>query len=412
MFGIGNRSIVRVVFILLASSLLGLTVSALAACGNRNETQTAAPVASSDAAPAARVTEPNGEASVEVTGASSDAAPAAQVADSDGEASVEATGASEVSPAAQVVDSDGEALIEAAQPSGVEAMLSGDTLTRYRALPPAYQQALELYAYVGVSDELIPAVVQDKIDQWGNHAIPLAELVGDARVRRIESRVNTYDFTTYPSLLAGYYVFLLNTEPDADRRADAMGKLVDVIVPPSPPNTVGLDVDESTDPNPPLPPMLDWPDVETFLTPTALSRLDGFPPRLRERLKEPLAVHFTDQTFPNSLKDVARFMLMYEVLPLNVQPPSDLPAMEDVLSSDDLLVFQSLPAADREHADYLFEVILIHSYLSATFQPGWADASAWEEVWTEEYAAKNAADQLKFAVDWSEIKQTSAGPSM
>lgn len=388
MFGIGNRSIVRVVFILLASSLLALTVSTLAACGNRNETQTAAPAAPSDAAPAAQVVDPSGEASVEAAEAS-DAAPAAQTADSGGEASV-----------------------EAAEPSGVEALLSGDTLARYRALPPAYRQALELYTHVGVSSDLIPAVVQDKIDQWGDHTIPLSELVGDERVKRLERLRDISIPTTYGSLLAGYYVFLLNTEPDGQRRADAMRDIVDVMAPPPPSNTVGLDVDEATDPNPPPPPMMDWPDLKTFLAPTALSRLDGFPPRLRERLNEPLDVHPTGQTIATSIEYVVTLMPMYEVFSLNAQPPSDLPAMEDVLSVDDLLVFQSLPAADREHADHRFEEILIHSYLSATFQPGWSDASVWEEVWTEEYAAKQAADQLEFAMDWSEIKQTSAGPSM
>ena len=387
MFGIGIRSIVRVVFILLASSLLTLTVSALAACGNRNETQTAAPAASSDAAPAAQVT------------------------DSNAEASVEAAEASDPAPAAQVADSNAEASVEAAQPSGVEALLSGDTLARYRALPPAYQQALELYTHVGVSAELIPAVVQDKIDQWGDHTIPLSELVGDERVKRLERLRDISIPTTYGSLLAGYYVFLLNTEPDGQRRADAIGKLMDVIAPPAPPNTVGLDIDEATDTNPPPPPMMDWPDLKTFLAPTALARLDGFPPRLRQRLNEPL-VDPTGQTIDTNIEYVVTLMPMYEVFLLNAQPPSDLPAMEDVLSVNDLLVFQSLPAADRERADYRFKEVLIQSYLSATFQPSWADASVWEEVWTEEYAAKNAADQLEFAVDWSEIKQTSAGPSM
>ena len=385
MFGIKNQSIVRMAFVLLASSLLALSVSILAACGNRNETQTAAPAASSDAAPAA------------------------QAADSDGEESVEAAGASDPAPAAQTADSNGAGPVEDAGPSGVEALLSGDTLVRYRALPPAYRQALEVYASVGVSDDLIPAVVQDKIDQWGDRAVPLAELVGEERARRIERRADTLNSTTYPSLLAGYYVFLLNTEPDGQSRADAIGKLVDVIVPPTPPNAVGLDVDEATDPNPPPQPMLDWPDLRTFLTPTALARLDRFPPRLRERLNEPLYFQATGQTI---VKDAARLMLMYEVFSLNAQPSSDLPAMEDVLSGDDLLVFQSLPAADREQADREFEMILIQSYFTATFQPVWSDASVWEEVWTERYAAKQAADQLEFAVEWSEIKQASTGSSM
>lgn len=384
MFGIGIRSIVRVVFILLASSLLALTVSALAACGNRNETQTASPAASSDAAPAAQVTDPIGEASVEAAEAS-DAAPAAQTADSNAEASV-----------------------EAAEPSGVEVLLSGDTLARYRALPPAYQQALELYTHVGVSAELIPAVVQDKIDQWGDHTIPLSELVGDERVKRLERLRDISIPTTYGSLLAGYYVFLLNTEPDGQRRADAMGKLVDVIAPPAPPNTVGLDIDEATDPNPPPPPMMDWPDLKTFLAPTALARLDTLAHGLQEAIRRPLSVDPTGQVFPDHIKDVAAFMPMYEVFALKADADIKLPKLENALTGEDRAAFLAFSAEVRERGEQFFRTSLVISYLSEAVQPGGAPAVS---TWSPEILDQMAAAGLEYTDSISHLT-ASGGTSM
>lgn len=384
MFDIRNRSIVRVVFILLASSLLALTVSALAACGNPDETQTAAPAASSDAAPAAQVTDPIGEASVEAAEAS-DAAPAAQTADSNAEASV-----------------------EAAEPSGVEALLSGDTLARYRALPPAYQQALELYTHVGVSAELIPAVVQDKIDQWGDHTIPLSELVGDERVKRLERLRDISIPTTYGSLLAGYYVFLLNTEPDGQRRADAMGKLVDVIAPPAPPNTVGLDIDEATDPNPPPPPMMDWPDLKTFLAPTALARLDTLAHGLQEAIRRPLSVDPTGQVFPDRIKDVAAFMPMYEVFALKADADIKLPKLENALTGEDRAAFLAFSAEVRERGEQFFRTSLVISYLSEAVQPGGAPAVS---TWSPEILDQMAAAGLEYTDSISHLT-ASGGTSM
>ena len=384
MFDIRNRSIVRVVFILLASSLLALTVSALAACGNRNETQTAAPAASSDAAPAA------------------------QTADSNAEASVEATEASDPAPAAQTADSNAEASVEAAEPSGVEALLSGDTLARYRALPPAYQQALELYTHVGVSSDLIPAVIQDKIDQWGDHTIPLSELVGDERVKRLERLRDISIPTTYGSLLAGYYVFLLNTEPDGQRRADAMGKLVDVIAPPAPPNTVGLDVDEATDPNPPPPPMMDWPDLKTFLAPTALARLDTLAHGLQEAIRRPLSVDPTGQVFPDRIKDVAAFMPMYEVFALKADADIKLPKLENALTGEDRAAFLAFSAEVRERGEQFFRTSLVISYLSEAVQPGGAPAVS---TWSPEILDQMAAAGLEYTDSISHLT-ASGGTSM
>ena len=259
-----------------------------------------------------------------------------------------------------------------------------------------------------MSAELIPAVVQDKIDQWGDHTIPLSELVGDERVKRLERLRDISIPTTYGSLLAGYYVFLLNTEPDGQRRADAMGKLVDVIAPPAPPNTVGLDVDEATDPNPPPPPMMDWPDLKTFLAPTALARLDTLAHGLQEAIRRPLSVDPTGQVFPDRIKDVATFMPMYEVFALKADADIKLPKLENALTGEDRAAFLAFSAEVRERGEQFFRTSLVISYLSEAVQPGGAPAVS---TWSPEILDQMAAAGLEYTDSISHLT-ASGGTSM
>lgn len=284
----------------------------------------------------------------------------------------------------------------------LEALLSGETLARYRALPPAYRQALQVYTHVGVSSGLISDVVKDKMDQWGAAVIPLSELVGSdhaSRFQRTEPRP-----PEYASLLGTYYVFLLNTEPDEQRRARAMRELVDVMASSPQPDTIGLDSDEASDPDRPPPPMMEWPDLETFLTPTALARLDELAPRLQHQLREPINVDDTGQNNPSLLKDVVIFMPRYEVFLLKAQSSLELPLLEDVLTGEDRAVFQSLPRDARERTARSFRNTVRDSYITAAFQP---DGASTVSPWDEETLAEIAASHLELLLTISE--SSSAG---
>ena len=94
---------------------------------------------------------------------------------------------------------------------GIESMLSGDTLARYRALPPAFQAALDTYAWFGVPPDLIPLAVRDKMDQWGDAAIPLAEIIGEERAERFRD-------TSSP-----FVVCVLEAHTGAARRSPPFG---------------------------------------------------------------------------------------------------------------------------------------------------------------------------------------------
>ena len=246
-----------------------------------------------------------------------------------------------------------------------ESLLSGATLARYRALPAAYQDALGLYLFVGVSPDLIPFIVEEKMGQWGDDVVPLSKMVGEERAKRFEGIDLALPFA-YGRLLGSYYVHVLNEHMNTVQRIVAMQELVDVMVP-LPPSmdtdatdeAVGLAGRETL-------PSSGWPDLEEVLIPTALVRLEGLGLRLREQVEASI----TD-TGADSIENVAIFLSMYELFLLKTQPDLDLPSIEDVLTGANLSAYQALPDADRERVDRSFQrtAFLFH-YLQPTVLPG------------------------------------------
>ena len=106
-------------------------------------------------------------------------------------------------------------------------ILTGETLDRYRALPPAYQEALGLYTWHSLSPDIVRSAVKDKLDQWGDAVIPLPELLGEDRAGRFERLEG--EIYNHAYLLVSYYVLVLNTESSDKSRAEAMQQYVDYI---------------------------------------------------------------------------------------------------------------------------------------------------------------------------------------
>lgn len=246
-----------------------------------------------------------------------------------------------------------------------ESLLSGATLARYRALPGAYQDALGLYLFVGVSPDLIPFIVEEKMGQWGDDLVPLSELVGEERAKRFEG-IDLAPPVAYGRLLGSYYVHVLNAHMNTAQRILAMQELVDVMAPPPPSLTVG-ESDEAIDlEGRETLPSTRWPDLEKVLVPAALVRLEGLGPRLREQVEASITDTGTD-----SIENVVIFLSIYELFLLKTQPGLDIPPIEDVLTSAHLSAFRALTDADRERVDRSFQrtVFLFH-YLQPAVLPG------------------------------------------
>ena len=244
----------------------------------------------------------------------------------------------------------------------LESNLSGETLDRYRALPPAYQEALGLYTWQTLPPDLVQSAVKDKIDQWGDAVIPLPDLLGEERAERFDGLQG--EIVDHAQLLVSYYVLVLNTQSSDESRAEAMQQYVDYIAPPDTqmPSPSEPDVDTSSSAKAP---MVAWPPLEKVLTKTAYARLDTLGPRIRERV---IDIHAISSSGESDIETTAGFLTLYEMFLLKAQPGLEMPSLEDTLKGDDVATYRDFSEAHRKSADYTFDrgLFSLH-YLGAAF---------------------------------------------
>ena len=267
----------------------------------------------------------------------------------------------------------------------LESILSGETLDRYRALPPAYQEALGLYTWHNLPPDLVHSAVTDKLDQWGDWVIPLPEFIGKERAEKFEGIDG--EIYNHAYLLLSFYVLVLNTEPLDMSRGAAMRQFVDYIAP-RPPNTSTTEPEETRFSATGPAPMVTWPSLETVLTNTALARLDLLGPRIRERVLDSISSSGEDD-----IKNVATALTIYELFLLKAQPHLEMPSLEETLTGDDLATFRSFSAADRDRAEFTFQWDLFHlHYTAAASHP----SNSTIPKPTPDFLAEQAA----FAMEW------------
>ena len=267
----------------------------------------------------------------------------------------------------------------------LETILSGETLDRYRALPPAYQEALGLYTWHNLPPDLVHSAVTDKLNQWGDTIIPLPELLGEERAERFEGLEG--EIVNHARLLAAFYVLVLNTESFDESPAEAMRQMVDYMAP-RPPNISTTGPDETRFSAMAPAPMVTWTSLETVLTNTALARLDLLGPRIRERVLDSISSPGEDD-----IKNVATALTIYELFLLKAQPHLEMPSLEETLTGDDLATFRSFSAADRDRAEFTFQWGLFHlHYAAAASHP----TNSTIPKPTPDFLAEQAA----FAMDW------------
>ena len=121
----------------------------------------------------------------------------------------------------------------------MESLLSGETLARYRALPEEYRVALEAYSRFGVSDDLIPTVVAEKMAQWPDSPEPIHDLLDADRYAMFEELTAIH----HPKLgdasprlhrstaffFLGYYPYVLLNEDTVEGRKQAFANLLDAM---------------------------------------------------------------------------------------------------------------------------------------------------------------------------------------
>ena len=268
------------------------------------------------------------------------------------------------------------AQVVAPSDEGVESMLSGDTLARYRALPPAFQAALDTYAWFGVPPDLIPLAVRDKMDQWGDAAVPLAEIIGEERAERVRDprRYSSSVFSKRiqvrrADLLLSGYVYLLALEPSAERRLELMRQLANVpMIPPDSLTRLSPSPDDSDTFTDPASDSLIWlapPPEDAVLTKTALARLELLGPRLRQVLLD--AQKTANEGWMHT-RQMANWLTYLEMFLLKVEPGLEVLLIDDYLSGDSLEVFEALSQEWREMAVAAFQggiIVVYVSYIAA-----------------------------------------------
>ncbi len=274
----------------------------------------------------------------------------------------------------------------------MQTILTGETLDRYRALPPAYQEALGLYTWHNLSPDIVRSAVEDKIDQWGDWVFPLPEFVGKERAERFDGLEG--EIVNHAHLLVSYYVLVLNTEPPDLSRSVAMRQFMDYVAPPDTemPSPSEPDKDAS---GASTAPMVEWPPLDKVLTNTALARVDLLGPRLRERVTDSISSSGEDD-----IKNVATFLTLYELFLLKAQPHLEIPTLEDTLTGDDLAEFKGFSEADRDSADRFFQrgLFSLHHVGAAGHPPNSTIPDPTPDF---------LADQAAFAMKWVSLPEKS-----
>lgn len=269
----------------------------------------------------------------------------------------------------------------------MQTILLGETLDRYRALPPAYQEALGLYTWHDLPPDLVRSAVEDKIDQWGDWIFPLPEFIGEERADRFEGLQG--EIVNHADLLVSYYVFVLNTEPPDLSRSVAIREFIDYVAPPDTemPSPSEPDTDTS---NAAKAPMVTWPPLEEVLTNTALARIDLLGPRIRERV---IAIHSISSSGESDIENVATTLTLYEMFLLKAQPGLEMPSLEETLTGEDLATFRALSVVNRDLAERTFQGDLLHlHYMAAASQTSVSTIPSPSPDVLEERAA--------FALEW------------
>ncbi len=181
---------------------------------------------------------------------------------------------------------------------GVESLLDGSLLERYRGLPADYREALAAYLAFGVSPDLMPALVEQKMAQWPEEPEPLIELLGPEgyeRFRRLHEQGGSARY--YAFFLLTVYVYGQATDATFEGRRQAVADLFDIFDPfkevdsveepltqSLPP--VGPPVDTGSPPNVrPQPGEVKWPPMVSMLTPAALAKLEELGPNFQRSVE-------------------------------------------------------------------------------------------------------------------------------
>ena len=269
--------------------------------------------------------------------------------------------------------------IEDIPPEGVEVLLSGDVLDRFRALPTDYQEALAAYLAFGVSPDLVPIVVEQKMAQWPEDPPPLRDLLGPDRHKSFK---NLYEPNPgapyYAYFLLTFYVHLLNNEDTLEGQGQALQDLLDALLGTTPAlesvltpaelarlDQLGPSFQQAIR-SPWREAQVSRPPLESVLTPTALARLDQLGPSFQRAIRSPSAWYDPGEM---DLQTFAVMFTLFEILLLKTPAGTELPSNEAYLSEQELVELKALPEEIQDTVEPAFQVRVLDWYAGNAIYP-------------------------------------------
>ena len=258
---------------------------------------------------------------------------------------------------------NGSADVEAA--GNLESLLSSEVLARFRELPEEYREALRAYQVFGVSDDVVPTVVAEKMAQWPDNPRAVSDLLDADRYAKFEELTaihpqlgDTVRTNRYAILFLGYYPYVVQNEETSEDRSQAMAVLVDAIAEEF---SVGA-----------IPQVPD-PELADVIVPSAVEVLDDLGPRLREAIRTRRTDEMVD------VQSLAIELLTFEVMLLKIEPGIETPTLAENLSIEDQEVFDSLPTDIREAAEGRYTRAVLRQMKSFATSPDHPTVSLPEE---------------------------------
>ena len=224
----------------------------------------------------------------------------------------------------------------------VESLLSGDTLARYQALPEEYRVALDAYTLFGVSDELLPTVVAEKMALWPDSPEPIQDLLDADRYAMFEELTATHPNPSigdtarlhrHAFFFLGYYPYVLLNEDTVEGRKQAFANLLDAMAD-------RFELGKK--------PEVPQPRLDGLIVPSAMAALDALGPRLHDAIAVP------QPNFSIEIYTLASITVFTEIMLLKSEPGLEIPTLAEHLSADNQGLFHDLPADMREDAERRF----------------------------------------------------------
>ena len=247
----------------------------------------------------------------------------------------------------------------------LEALLTSKTLARYRTLPEEYQVALGAYSAFGVSDDLMPVVIAEKMAQWPDNPEPIRDLLDPDRYTEFQELTaihpqlgDTVRVNRYAIFFLSYYPYVIQTEETSEDRSQAMAVLVDAMAEEF---SVGA-----------IPQVPD-PELADVIVPSAVEVLDDLGPRLREAIRTRRTDEMVD------VQSLAIELLTFEVMLLKIEPGIETPTLAENLSIEDQEVFESLATGIREAAEGRYTRAVLRQMKSFATSPDHPTVSLPEE---------------------------------